>query len=566
MNSNISLVADWQLESSIENLTPTLKNLLILHSKLVEIRKTIDKWGIIDETLNLKETQNICLRFNEKYNIVHRFFSGEYKNDVSKIKGWCNADSPKTFTDFKIICQGLSDLLQQQTKISTLIKSFSDKYLVNGSLLAINAIPQLDEDVKKISTFFTKNNKKEVPAEYQAFILNDVNHEIKQSFCKILSEFEREYFKILQNLPEFNIKEDLSLIDFSSFISELHEKTNILCNLNNTLSTILTNSEDQPKTVNSLLSCLSEVNELTALRDEYNQLPINKFFVKPVSFYESLKEADEFDSLVKTVTDALTLLKKTNLNSSKPLTIDDVNSFIQEKSIIFDDLKSSVEAFNLNLTALDKLLITDTPLTTKWELLSLDELVFQLKEMSENDAGLATWMQFLKYQRQMNELGFGWYIRELLNDSSQKDLASLFSVTLWQSWLDLHYENDTALRNFTLQDHKTLIKEFKDIDNKSRKINAMRILQQMSKKINEARWKYGTLERELVHQSELKKRHKPVRKLVNEIGNQILGYKRCWMMSPLTLSSYIPFGTLEFDTVSSTRLFRQFFYDSRNVI
>lgn len=34
-----------------------------------------------------------------------------------------------------------------------------------------------------------------------------------------------------------------------------------------------------------------------------------------------------------------------------------------------------------------------------------------------------------------------------------------------------------------------------------------------------------------------------------ENASHLLNYKPCWMMSPLTLSSYIPFGAIKFDVV-----------------
>lgn len=59
----------------------------------------------------------------------------------------------------------------------------------------------------------------------------------------------------------------------------------------------------------------------------------------------------------------------------------------------------------------------------------------------------------------------------------------------------------------------------------------------------------GNSERVIMRESQKIKRHLPIRKLVMENATHILDYKPCWLMSPLTLSSYIPFGSVKFDVV-----------------
>ena len=548
INSNISIIKNWQLNSVLEDLAPTLQNLTLLNSKLLDIKVIVDKWGVIEETLDLEEVEEICKRFNEKYNIINRFFYGQYRSDASKIKRWCNAKSPSSFNDFKEISSTIYDQFQQRKKLNALLKSFTEKYTKAGTVLVSDEIPELNDNVKKIIAFLSKSGKEKMPTEYFLFIVNNSNQDTKKALGEALSQFENEYFKILKILPSFNISENMTFVEFVKYVSDISTKSTFLENLSNSVRNIIFDKKDYPATLGFLLKFAKEINELITIRDMFEKLSIDNIFDSSSSFQEHLDNKESLNDLSKNIISILNFIKDVKFRN-ETATVESIRVLLGEKKSIAESLGKILAKLDSDLTSLDSLFLTGLDLITEWGSISFMELNRRIKEMSSDEEGLASWMQFLKYKRQMGELGFEWFVEEILLDSNQNNSRSLFSVTLWQAWLDLYYEKSPALRNFTLQDHQRLIKEFKDLDNKSRKVNSLRVLQKMAKVIQEAKWKYSVLERELIHQSQLKMRHKPVRKLVSEIGNQIVQYKRCWMMSPLTLSSYIPFGTLEFDTV-----------------
>lgn len=549
VDATVSKLKNWEHRTSIEELAPTLQNLALLNRKLLEIKKILDKWGVVEQTLDLKEVQEICLRFIQKYNFINRFFSGQYKNDANSVKGWCNAKSPSSFSDYKEITQAMNDQLQQREKLNLLLNSFNEKYVNKNEGLDTEMIFQLNEDVKKVAAFLKNNNKEKMHPEYSSFIVNNTNQEAKKALYEAVAVFEKEFSEIVKDLPEFNINGGTTFLEFVSSMSDVFNRIAFLDELSCLMPNILTDKKDVPNTVKSLLSDAVKIDELITIRNKYNKLPINNYFDNPSSFQEYLKNKEKLDELLETITSLVNATNTLPLKTKKPLTIENLQTLIKEKKTINSQVQKTMEEIKSNYDSLDTLLMTKLPRITEWALIPFEVLIVQINEMNNDEEGLASWMQFSKYYRRMDELGFSWFVEEILKDKTIEISAPLFSVTLWQAWLDLYYEKTPSLRNFTLRDHQRLIKEFKEFDSKSRKINAMRTLQYMAAKIRDAKWRYSVLERELIHQSQLKMRHKPVRKLVNEIGNQIIQYKPCWMMSPLTLSSYIPFGTLEFDVV-----------------
>lgn len=549
IDSSISILKNWQKISSIEELAPSLANLELLNNKLLEIKRILIKWGIVEETIDLTEAQEIFERFNEKYNFINRYFSSQYKRDVSKIKSWCNAKIPTGFNDFKEVAQSINGFMQQRDKLSVLVKSFSEKYVKKSEVISSNLIPQLNEDLKKVTSFLNKNGYEELSDDYISYITLNVDLEPKKQLYNTLLKFESEYSTVLKVFPEFNVNEAVTFGKFTNDTKDLSDKVMRLGELSLLVQDALTDIKDHPKTVKSLVSHVLKMNELIMIRDKFDNLNIGNLLNDPLSFKEFIKNKDEIATALGNIKSMVNIIKNVHLSTGKAITFGDLDNLVKEKVMISDPLQEEYSKLNIDLNAMDSLLKTEINLSIDWEQIPLRELKEQLEEMISDEEGLATWMQFLKYRRKMDELGFEWFIDEMLTESNQKDPESLFAVTLWQAWLDLYYEKSPALKNFTLKDHQRLIEEFKELDSKSHKINSLRTLQHMAEQIRDAKWKYSILERELIHQSQLKMRHKSVRRLINEIGNQIVQYKRCWMMSPLTLSSYIPFGTLEFDVV-----------------
>ena len=97
---------------------------------------------------------------------------------------------------------------------------------------------------------------------------------------------------------------------------------------------------------------------------------------------------------------------------------------------------------------------------------------------------------------------------------------------------------DDSLRNFLADLHENKIKKFKTLDNQLLKINIKRIQENISEKrpdmysSSSKNSELGTLQNEFNR----KRRHMPIRKLLNVAGGLIQTIKPCFLMSPLNRS------------------------------
>ena len=103
------------------------------------------------------------------------------------------------------------------------------------------------------------------------------------------------------------------------------------------------------------------------------------------------------------------------------------------------------------------------------------------------------------------------------------------------------------LRTFEGSIHSNRITEFDTLDRDYLELNRKRVLS----KHWEGSHRVGAIGqgRVLYEEFHKKRRHKPVRRLMSEAGNAIQAIKPVFMMSPLSIATYLPPGSVRFDLV-----------------
>lgn len=104
-----------------------------------------------------------------------------------------------------------------------------------------------------------------------------------------------------------------------------------------------------------------------------------------------------------------------------------------------------------------------------------------------------------------------------------------------------------ALSGFDGSRHNLTVQKFRELDEAYKEYNRLMIAEKHYMKLptHEAGGQLGILRREF----EKKTRHLPIRQLMSKAGNAIQAIKPVFMMGPLSISTYIEPGTLEFDLV-----------------
>lgn len=119
------------------------------------------------------------------------------------------------------------------------------------------------------------------------------------------------------------------------------------------------------------------------------------------------------------------------------------------------------------------------------------------------------------------------------------------------AWLaPILIDASNVLRTFRTSQHENLIKEFRELDALVAKTTAEYISSIVAARTPDPNSpqspsEYGVLSREFNKKSN----HKPIRKLINEMGENLLHLAPCFMMSPLSVSQFLPSDFNAFDLV-----------------
>lgn len=113
-----------------------------------------------------------------------------------------------------------------------------------------------------------------------------------------------------------------------------------------------------------------------------------------------------------------------------------------------------------------------------------------------------------------------------------------------RSILDRLMFTDARYGGFDGTSHEHVVEEYSLADREHTQSTASRILRICAERATAARENHPDQARLLLHQSNLKKRHMPVRDIVAQAPDVLLALKPCWAMSPLVVSQILPPRTM----------------------
>ncbi len=132
-----------------------------------------------------------------------------------------------------------------------------------------------------------------------------------------------------------------------------------------------------------------------------------------------------------------------------------------------------------------------------------------------------------------------------------KDLTAAFEKRFFRIWLDEAREKDATLGSFSSTLHEQAIDEFRELDNRliretpQRIINGLRLARPNTGFAGKRGPDIDILQREI----KKSRRNKPIRGLFAEIPSLVQALKPCFLMSPLSVASYLAPGQLQFDVL-----------------
>ncbi len=170
----------------------------------------------------------------------------------------------------------------------------------------------------------------------------------------------------------------------------------------------------------------------------------------------------------------------------------------------------------------------------------------------QNPGALPKWLGYVRARRRSEEEGLHPLIHLLERDEVKAgELLSVFDHSFYREWYNALLNHEPVLRDFFSPDHMQTITQFQKIDRKVIELASTHARQELVKNIPQQNVldlktsELGILKAEI----KKKRRHLPIRRLLNEIPALIQRLKPCFLMSPLSVSQFLDIDFPSFDLV-----------------
>ena len=156
------------------------------------------------------------------------------------------------------------------------------------------------------------------------------------------------------------------------------------------------------------------------------------------------------------------------------------------------------------------------------------------------------------YNHLVDALGDGGFAEIVKVANVWPEAAQFLSDILKRAWYNARVE--TAMRDhpilagFASDAHQHIVERFIELDRRSLEYNKTKVAYEHRKCLPQSEassGRLGLLRREF----EKKRRHLPIRQLMNKAGNVIQAIKPIFMMSPLSVATFLPPNSVNFDWV-----------------
>lgn len=487
-----------------------------------------NKWSIFFNEIDISNAKNIYNNF-ENYGIF-RIFNSQYFKDCNTIKSWCNNEKPQKHDQYLEIINGINNYFKFKNLLKVSIEHLHQEYCI-ANMIDEAQILNLTNNIKEIIDCLNQNKQDKIPENILQFINQNKTSKIIKEFYDSINAIESILEK---NNYIFKIK---NVIQFISTFTRINQEIEKIIKIHDSVTHIKKENKTN-LTVKSLQKDVTEINELSK---QLNKIVEIKFIKNDKTIIQKLLTNSETIQS-KEIKTTIELIDEYN----RSLTLKEFIEIINKIKLISAKIEDWKNSYSKTINELNNIFESNNNIY-ELENIPLNEFIKNIDIVLNDKSILEKLMEYRRYHNKLKQLGYEWFIKETKDIIVEKP-SSLFAKSLWSTWLEAYYSKNKTLQNFNLNEHNKIIEDFKKLENDILDINVTRILMMHSKKlINHSR--FEEQEQILIHQSELKTKHKPIRKLVYQIGTHLLESKPCWMMSPLTLSSYIPYDSLNFDVV-----------------
>ena len=165
---------------------------------------------------------------------------------------------------------------------------------------------------------------------------------------------------------------------------------------------------------------------------------------------------------------------------------------------------------------------------------------------------LTAWLDVEEAIKKLRTFGLAEFVSETVTRRVEtSDLYAIFEKRFYNLWLDEAYRSDPALISFRSTLHEQAIDEFKILDKRLVQEAPRRIISELRSRRPDTGFAtprssgLSTLQREI----QKKRRHMSLRRLFSTVPDLLQTLKPCFLMSPLSVASYLASGQMRFDVL-----------------
>lgn len=165
---------------------------------------------------------------------------------------------------------------------------------------------------------------------------------------------------------------------------------------------------------------------------------------------------------------------------------------------------------------------------------------------------LDNWCHFKILLSELTDKQIISYVETAINQNLEPTyIVDAFQKLFYYQWIMFITSNTGVLSSFSRNSQDELIKIFKQKDKKQFEINRFKICAELSARRPsfDTTVPAGSALSVLRREGEKKRKQKSIRALLAETGELVLRIKPCFLMSPLSVSTYLPADSVHFDVV-----------------
>lgn len=181
----------------------------------------------------------------------------------------------------------------------------------------------------------------------------------------------------------------------------------------------------------------------------------------------------------------------------------------------------------------------------------LSEAIHKVSGWANNTATLPNWTAFLLLLENLNKLELMPYIDAVIEQQiAPEDITGAFQRAFHKRWIEYLLSSVEELKSFSRVKHDKTVLEFCKKDIAQYDISKSQIISELSQQRPKMELNYGGgAVSTLLREGKKKRKQKPIRVLFSEIGDLVQTLKPCFLMSPLSVSTFLEPGKISFDTV-----------------